>query len=172
MPNLSWRQLQKIYSYRGARSLFDIVAIHPYTKMPQGVITILEKVRQVMNAAGDTRKPIMADEISWPSSQGKTDHNVGYDFATTEKGQARNIAALLPVLAGDRASLRLVGFYYYTWASAEQRNGLAFSYSGLFRYSGGRFIAKPAYSAFKRGALMLERCQKKGTLATVCLQRG
>src|SRR5437763_11221807 len=63
MPNFSWLQLSKIYSYSGARNLFDVVAIHPYTRSPQGVITILSLVRQAMNAAGDRRKPIIADEL-------------------------------------------------------------------------------------------------------------
>jgi hypothetical protein len=171
MPNFSWLQLQKIYAYRGARSLFDVVAVHPYTRDPKGVITILKLVRQVMNAAGDGRKPMVADEISWPSSLGKTFHNTGYDFATTEAGQANKLSRMLPMLARDRTRLRLLAFYYYTWATAEQRNGLAFDFSGLLRFDPAtdEFVKKPAFSVFSHDALSMEGCRQKGQMATICL---
>jgi hypothetical protein len=172
MPNFSWAALGRLYKYRVARKLFDVVAVHPYTRQPQGVITILEKVRAVMNASGDRRKPMLADEVSWPSSKGKTRHTEGFDFATTEAGQAKNIAALLPMLGRDRRKLRLLGFYYYDWAGTEQRNGNAFEFAGLFRWNSDNFVAKPAYFAFRRAALRLENCRQKGSAATVCTQRG
>jgi hypothetical protein len=160
LPNFSWRALKRIYAVPGARRLFDVVAVHPYTKTPQGVITILGFVRAVMNQAGDFGKPMIADEISWPSSLGQTIHNTGYDFATTEAGQARDISQLLPMLGRDRRSLRLQGFYWYTWVSVEQPNGLAFDYSGLLKViNGDQLVEKPALKAFTRAALGLERCQ-------------
>jgi hypothetical protein len=167
LPNYSWTSLQKIYAIRGARKLFDAVAVHPYTKRPQGVITILTFVRQVMNRSGDPRKPIIADEVSWPSSLGQTIHNNGYDFATTEAGQARNISQLLPMLGKYRRRLRLTSFYWYAWASTEHRNGLAFDYSGLLKYTPAnfQFTPKPALQAFTRAALALEGCQPN---LTVC----
>lgn len=169
MPNYSWLNLQKIYKYPNARSLFDVVAIHPYTKAPQGVISIIGKVRTVMNQAGDPNKPILADEISWPSSQGKTSKSE-FDFATTESGQAHNIAQILPMLARDRVKDHLLGFEYYTWATVEIRNTNAFNFSGLFRISGGKFTAKPAYTAFRNAVLAMESCRRKGSVATVCAQ--
>jgi hypothetical protein len=169
MPNYSWLNLQKIYKYPGARGLFDVVAIHPYTKQPQGVISIIGKVRTVMNQAGDRLKPILADELSWPSSLGKTSRSE-FDFATTEVGQSHNIAQILPMLARDRARYHLFGFDYYTWATAEVRNSNAFNFSGLFRISGRRLIAKPAYTSFRNAALSMESCRRKGSVATVCAQ--
>ncbi len=32
MPNFSWKQLAGIYKIHGARKLFDVVGVHPYTK--------------------------------------------------------------------------------------------------------------------------------------------
>jgi Glycosyl hydrolase family 53 len=168
LPNYSWFELARIYGFRGARNLFDAVAVHPYTKTPQGVITILTYVRHVMNRAGDRAKPIFADEISWPSSRGRTNHNVGYDFATTEAGQAQNISTVLPMLARDRVRLGLGGFYYYDWAGLERDGHLAFEFAGLFRVTDGRFIAKPAFDAFRQGTLSIEGCRSKGPLATDC----
>jgi hypothetical protein len=171
MPNFSWLHMQKLYKL-GARNLFDVVAIHPYTKDPTGVITILQKNRQVMDAAGDRNKPILADEVSWPSSLGKTDHNVGLDFAVTEAGQARNLGRLLPLLARERSALHLLGFYYYTWAGNERRNALAFDFAGLLGFKHGRLVKKPAYFVFRRDALALERCRTKGPVATSCVTPG
>lgn len=168
IPNFSWVALQRIYDEKGARSLFDVVAVHPYTKEPNGVITILTKVRQTMNAAGDKRKPMVADEISWPSSRGKTPHNNGFDFATTEAGQARNIATLLPMLGRDRRALKLMAFYYYTWVGNERPNAQAFDYAGLLRYRSGTVTSKPALKAFTNAALALERCRQKAAVATRC----
>jgi len=156
MPNYSWIDLARIYKINGARSAFDIVAIHPYTKDPQGVLTILGYVRQVMNQNGDQRKPIIADEISWPSSVGKTTHDTGYDFATTESGQAANVKQVIPMLVANRKRLNLLGFYYYDWAGLERQNELAFDFSGLFRLQDGQFVAKPAYKTFQQGALAIE----------------
>jgi hypothetical protein len=169
MPNYSWLNLQHIYKYRNARSLFDVVAIHPYTKLPQGVISIIGKVRTVMNQAGDRSKPILADELSWPSSLGKTTRSE-FDFATTEAGQAQNIAQILPMLARDRARYNLLGFDYFTWAAVETRGSVAFNFSGLLRISGGRFTAKPAYNSFRNAVLAMESCRRKGSVATTCVQ--
>jgi hypothetical protein len=168
MPNYSWRSLQQIYAVPGAARLFDVVAVHPYTHDPAGVITILRKIRHVMDASGDRRKPLIADEVSWPSSLGQTPHNDGYDFATTQRGQARNIAALLPMLARDRHQLGLLGFDYYDWAGAEQRGGRVFDFAGLFRFTPSGLVAKPAFHAFRRAALAMEGCRRKGAVATVC----
>ena len=172
MPNYSWLALSKIYKHKGARRLFDVVAVHPYTRQPGGVIKILGKVRTVMNAAGDRRKPIIADEISWPSSLGQTRHTEGFDFATTPAGQAKNLAKLIPMLGRDRTKLGLLGFYYYTWAGVETRNAVSFNFAGLFRFQAGRFVAKPAFYAFRSAALGLENCRQKGSVATVCLKPG
>jgi hypothetical protein len=168
LANYSWRDLRSIYAVHGARSLFDVVAVHPYTRTPKGVITILDFARQVMRTAGDAAKPIIADEISWPSSKGKTIHNTGYDFATTEAGQARNVSQVLPLLAANRVRLKLAAVYYYTWAGVETPNGLAFNYSGLLKYVHNAFVRKPVFYAFRQNALALERCHVKAATASQC----
>jgi hypothetical protein len=170
-PNFSWLDLKHVYD-AGGRSAFDVVAVHPYTAKVAGVIQILQNVRAVMNRYGDRAKPMIADEVSWTSSKGHTGHNVKLDIATTEKGQASNIAALLPLLARDRRSLGLSAFYYYTWAGAEVKNAITFAYAGLLKYDNGTLSIKPAFTAFERAALKLERCRRKGPLATQCAQRG
>ncbi len=168
LPNDVWAELETIYKVRGAGSDFDVVGVHPYTATPAGVITILEYVRDVMDANGDSAKPIIADELGWPSSQGRASAGAPLDLITTEAGQAIKTAAVLPLLARYRTSLDIAGFDYYTWASQAASDGYAFTYAGLFKYSRGALRAKPAFIAFTRAALRIEHCGRKGAVANVC----
>ena len=115
-----------------SKQYFDAVAVHPFTAQPAGVITILQRVRDVMDRAGDTAKPILATEISFPSAQGKSSQHFG--FETTEAGQAAKLAQLLPMLAADRSKLHLLAFYHYTWLSRDIPGGKTFTFAGLFRF--------------------------------------
>jgi len=168
MPNDSWNILPKIYAVPGASRYFDVVAVHPFTKYPAGVITILQMVRDAMNQAGDTRKPIIASEVSFPSALGRSSQNFG--FETTEAGQARNLRALIPLLAGARNRLHLMAFYHYNWIGREHRHDKSFSFAGLLRLN-GRLVAKPAFAAFRAAALAVEGCRVKSSLATRCAKR-
>ncbi len=167
MPNNSWDAVASIYKVPNASHYFDVVAAHPFTTQPAGVITILQRVRDAMNRAGDTRKPIIASEVSYPSSLGKASQYFG--FETTEAGQARNLKALLPLLAGARNRLHLFAFYHYNWIGREHRGDKSFSFAGLLRMSQrNRLVAKPALAAFRAAALAIEGCRVKATLATRC----
>jgi hypothetical protein len=168
LPNYSWIEIERIEQY-GGNNLFDVVDLHPYTATPQGVITILGYVRQVLNRTGDGRIPIIAGELSWPSSAGKGAARVGFDIGTTEAGQAAKLATLLPILAKERRQLGLAGFYYYNWAGLERRGADSFDFSGLFKYTDFQFYAKPAFNVFRADALQMEGCRSKGLVATECL---
>jgi hypothetical protein len=157
LPNFSWQYLAKIYKIKGARGLFDAVAVHPYTATPAGAITILQKVRVVMNANGDRNKPILATEVSWPSAKGKA--RTKFENATTETGQAQKVGQAVRLLARYRNSLRLDSFYYYTWITNESRGASVdqFNFAGLFRFINGQGTStKPVFSAFRRAALAVE----------------
>ncbi|MDQ6745786.1 MAG: hypothetical protein M3Z27_07230 [Actinomycetota bacterium] len=166
MVNHSWDYIARIYRIPGARRLFDVVAVHPYTHYPAGVLTILGYVRHAMDAAGDRRKPMVADELGWNSSLGKSPDHFGVEV--TEAVQARDVATVLPMLARQRTRLRLMGLDYYTWAGLEDPGGPEFDFGGLFRFSGGSFIAKPVFGVYRRNALAQERCRQKGSVAFRC----
>jgi hypothetical protein len=168
LTNLAWRAIGTIYAMKGARNLFDIVSVNGFTKTPAKVMLYMHFMRSAMSHYGDGQKPLLATEVSWPSAKGQTSQT--YDFTTTEAGQARNIARLLPLIGAERAQLHLLGFYYYTWIGDEAPGDLAFSFSGLLRLHNGKVTAKPALAAFRRGVLALERCRLKGALATTCLK--
>jgi hypothetical protein len=158
LTNASWNALRLIYRVPKAGRWFDGVALHPYTKDPSGVITILGLVRKVLEHRGGAGKSLVADEISWPSSQGEGKNPSHLDIATTEAGQAKDVAKVLPLLAKDRKALKLVGFDYYTWASHDDPGGNLFDFAGLYHYDGnGTFTAKPAAAAFRKAALAIER---------------
>jgi hypothetical protein len=168
LTNAAWKYLGQIYRISGARGLFDVIAVNGFTSTPANVILYLELVRRAARHEGDGHKPLLATELSWPSALGRSPQH--FDWSTTEAGQARNIAQLLPMLAANRKQLGLLGFDYFTWIGEEHRRAPAFNFAGLVRYQlGGRIIAKPALAAFRRAALAIEGCRRKGAVAGRCI---
>ncbi len=170
-PNDAWTSLRQIYVVKGARQDFDVVAVHPYTRQPGNVIKFLGLVRGVMKSHGDARKSLLVTETGWNSSAGRKPAD-GFCCQTTEQGQARDIKALLPLLAANRRALGLLGFYVYTWASQEYTGAPSFDFAGLFDFTNGRLVAKPVYNAFSRGVLALENCRTMSRTAGRCQRRG
>jgi hypothetical protein len=167
LTNFAWKSLGDIYKISGARNLFDVVAVNGFTATPADVILYWRFVRGAMAHYRDGRKSLLATEMSWPSAQGQSPQR--QDFSTTQKRQAQDVAAMLPLIGRWRTRLRLAGFYYYTWIDAEHRGGPVFSFAGLQRItSGGQVRVKPALAAFRSGALALEGCRSKGDTATSC----
>ncbi len=168
LTNAAWSALHQIYRVPGARRQFDVVSVNAFTKLPANIITYLRYVRSMMKRYGDGSKPLMATELSWPSGRGHDTQS--YDFDTTPAGQARNIAALLPLIGRNRVKLGLSGFDWYTWMGDEHPGYPAFDFAGLLSYDNGQVTAKPALTAFRTAALALEHCRRKGAVATSCVR--
>jgi hypothetical protein len=169
LTNTAWKTLGQIYK-AGARHLFDVVSVNAFTRTPANVILYMRLTRRAMNRFKDNQKPMIASELSWTSAKGNTPTR--FDWDTTQKGQARNIASLLPMLGADRKQLGLIGFYYYTWIGLEEHDAPDFSFAGLEGLnSSGSAFSKPALGAFRHAALALERCKVKGSTATRCAKR-
>ena len=167
-PDRGWQFLATIYEQGGGVGRdFDVVAAHPYTQQPANVIRFLSLMRAVMRRNGDGAKPIMITETGWNSSVG---HHPSDNFCcqTTQAGQTADVSALLPLLAHHRRAQRLLAFYFYTWAGAEQDGTFSFNFAGLFDDAFGRLIAKPVYRAFMATALALEGCRRAAPLAGRC----
>jgi hypothetical protein len=165
LPNDSWQAISQIYS-AGGRGLFDVAAFHPFTEKVDGVRTILERDRKVMARNGDARKPLWVTELSWTSAKGKTSVSFGND--ETEQGQAKKLAAAYTLLANLRTKLRIGRVYWYTWLSRDVQDDYPFDWSGLLRDASQGVEQKPAFAAFKRVALKLERCRTKQGRADRC----
>jgi hypothetical protein len=159
LANDSWNALAAILRAPGAVRLFDVAGIHPYTRQPAGVLTILERVRQILDAAGAPNKPIVVDEFGWTSSLGHSPNAFGIE--TTPVGQARNLDQAINELVGARRRLHLSGFDYYDWAGHEYNGAYEFQFSGLYRFNGHFFVAKPAHAVFQRDVLAAEGCARK-----------
>jgi hypothetical protein len=153
LTNRSWRALRKIYR-AGGRGSFDVVAIHPYTKQPRGVLRIAELIRGETRRFRDRRVPIWITELSWPASKGNLRNEPGY--VTDERGQAARLHAGISLLARNRRRLRIGKVIWYTWLSHEGRR-TRFNWSGLRRQRRGRIVDAPSLTAFRRIARRLER---------------
>jgi hypothetical protein len=166
LTNRAWISIAELEREPGFSHLFDVASVNGFTKLPADVILYMRYVRRALDRYGNRDTPLLATEVSWPSAVGRS--RGSYDFDTTEAGQARDIAALLPMLRADYRSLNLVGFDYYTWMSAEADHAPPFDFAGLLADDGGQVHAKPALAAYRKGALALEGCASKGPLATDC----
>jgi hypothetical protein len=161
----SWTQLELLYR-AGARGLFDVLSLHPYTRKLGNVIKVLRRNRTMLDHHRDRRVPILVTELSWPSSVGKTDSRYGYEV--TERGQADHLREALPRLAALRRELRLERVYWFSWLSAETDPAYPFDYAGLRKLTPDGPRDKPALAAYRRAALRLEGCKRKGATARRC----
>lgn len=158
-----WEELKRVYA-AGGRPYFDVAAAHTYTDTPAWSLEVLRRTREVMDAAGDERKPIWATEVSWPA--GKDRQGEGPDFVSVgDLGMARYLARFYAEAARRSDALRLQRVFWYTWASGYVPGDELWEYSGLVRFAGGETERRPALGSFTRSARRLQGCAKtaKGT---------
>jgi hypothetical protein len=167
-PNYAWAYMCALYR-RHAGHLFDQVAIHPYTyyvrehcfrshgerKCFFGLVDFIARVRRVMRAHGDARKPLLLSELSWPAAKGRT-----YDSGVnvTPAGQASRIREALPALAKLRRRDHIAGIWWYTWLSDyDPAFDQPFRFSGLRKLNAnGTIVNRPGLAAFRSTARRLE----------------
>ena len=155
-----WHALASIYA-RGARGLFDVVAVNEFTLNTHDLYLGLRLTRQVMFRNGDGRLPLIATEVSWPSALGHVHSSDLYGYEQTQAGQAAKLQAALRLLAEQRQRLLLQGVYWDSWLSADTGSSDPFAYAGLrFIDGSGQARAKPAQLAYRLIARRLEGCAK------------
>ena len=161
----SWESLEAMMKVPGAKTAFDAVAIHPYTRNILGVLDMLRLCRQALDRAGLKRMPMYATEVTWPSSKGRAER---FGFEMTEAEQARQLKGGIRVLARERRWLRLTRVYWFTWLTHDESTVDPFDYSGLRKLMpSGAVRTKPAFTSYLTVARSLEGC-RKGALATRC----
>jgi hypothetical protein len=155
LTNRSWLDLRRVYAAGGGR-LFDLAAVHPFSRRVPNVLKIVTLVRREMRRHGDARKPLVLSELSWSSGRGHSTFNYGWE--TSEKGQALHLASALARLAARRRADRIAGVYWYTWMSPAIGGKDSFDYSGLRRLdAAGHAVSKPALVAYRIVARRFER---------------
>ncbi len=136
----------------GAKGVFDVIAIHPYTFKPNNVLRIVELVRAALRKAGEGQVPLWATEVTWSSGLGRVKTPLG--FETTESDQAARLARVFPLLAANRERLGLQRAYWESWLTDDSNRLNTFDYSGLrAQAANGAVRSKPAFFAFRRFAL-------------------
>jgi hypothetical protein len=154
--NYSWRALKQAYK-AGARGLFDVAAVHPFSGRLKFVLKIVRYNRDVMRRAGDARRPIAITELTWPSSKGKTRNTAGWE--TTEEGQAVRLRKAFRAFYARRQRWRIERLTWSTWLTPDRGSPNSFDWSGLRkldpRNPAGEPKDKPALRAFRAVVLPL-----------------
>jgi hypothetical protein len=99
--------VRAIYAQRGARSLFDVVALNPYSEDPAGVLEKLNWVRAYMDRRGDRRTPIWVTEVGWATSGPPS------PFTTSRAGQSAKVSRMFRTLLAARGRLRLERLIFF-----------------------------------------------------------
>ncbi len=155
LTNRSWLDLRQVY-HAGGGHLFDVAAIHPFSRRVANVLKIVTLARREMRRHGDANKPLVLSEISWSSGRGRSTFNYGWE--TSEEGQATRLAAALAGIALRRRADHIAAVYWYTWLSPAIGGKDSFDYAGLRRLdAAGHPVAKPALRAFRTVVKRLER---------------
>jgi hypothetical protein len=155
LTNRSWLDLRRVYRAGGGR-LFDLAAVHPFSRRVANVLKIVTLVRKEMRRHGDGRKALVLSEVSWSSGLGHSTFNYGWEM--TEAGQAARLGQALARLAARRRPDRIDAIFWYTWLSPAIGGHDSFDYAGLRRLDGaGHPVSKPALVAFRGVARRLER---------------
>lgn len=134
----------------GAANAFDTFALHAYSRTEAGLLAAIKDTRARLTAAGDSAR-IWVTEIGWASGGPASPFTVG------ERRQARLIRRMLERLGRARARLGIRGVVYFNWRDSRPfaGGGEFFGlHTGLLRLNG---TAKPALSAYARGARSLRR---------------
>jgi hypothetical protein len=128
--------------HAGAAQWLTSIGINAYARTASGMLTLLQKVRQTLNAAGGSALALRVTEFGW------SDKGPGSQFRLGPSGQATQLASLIALLSAQRSSLDLRGFVYYGWRDARPYRGAGDFWglhTGLITLSGK---SKPALHSF------------------------
>lgn len=132
------RYLPRLYR-SGARSLFDAVALHPYSPTPQKAIEAIREVRRIMADFKDRAAQLWITEIGWATGGQRT------PLTVSAARQAKYLRQTFKMTAARRGRFKLGGV---TWYSLEDLPGnIWLNHTGLFAEG---FGAKPSWNAFVR----------------------
>jgi hypothetical protein len=126
----------------GAGKWMNTLAVNAYSHNASGVISILQHVRSILNAGGDSNVALRVSEIGWSDSGPKSAFRAGV------AGQGTQITDVIHDFGADRSSLGLKGFVYFTWRDTKpfyKVKDFWGLHTGLLKLNGK---AKPSLQAF------------------------
>jgi Cellulase (glycosyl hydrolase family 5) len=141
---LPWVFLRRLYRVPGVRRSFDVAAVHPYATNVFRMKAHVRDARSIMDAAGDSRIPLLVSEFG-VASQG----TIPSAFVLGERGQERFVSEALRLLLSKRRSWRIAGVHWFAWRDSPVPDfHCAFCEgAGLLDREGA---PKPAWWAFRR----------------------
>ena len=148
LTNRSWLALRQLYN-AGAHGLFDVVALHPYTRRAEDVLKLVRFARRVMAKHGDGALPIWITELSWPAAEGRKRAGRGIGIEVSAREQAALLAQALRLLARARKHERIERVLWYTWLSSG-KGPSPFDWSGLRLRAQGRRRVDPGAAGVPR----------------------
>jgi polysaccharide biosynthesis protein PslG len=130
------KYLTDLYKLK-TRSLFDAVALHPYSTTPAAVLEAVKDLRELMRGFKDRKKPILLTEVGWASAGQKT------PLTVKPKVQAKYLRETFKLAAANRKKLKIDSVYWYTLKDLPSK--IWIDNTGLFTTS---FSPKPSWNAF------------------------
>jgi hypothetical protein len=131
----------------GIKSMFNGVALHPYTYDYQDITAHVEELRDVLRAAHDAGKGLWITELGW--SAGRPAASNGRNgFEKGPSGQAAQLRGSFRLLEANQRKWHLKQVF---WFSVDDKPGACnfCDGSGLF---GPGFVARPSWKAYVKFA--------------------
>jgi hypothetical protein len=139
--------LRRFYSLKGVRRWFDVLALHPYSPRPKGVIATIRAGRGIMKASKDGRTPIWISEIGWTTGGTGWRRNA---FRATKRQQAKRLKATFrSIRRHPKLRVRRVFWHGYRDFDYPNLRDPWTARMGLLTLKGAR---KPAWFAYARTA--------------------
>ncbi len=166
LTNMGWIDLESLYK-AGGKGYFDAISANIFVATANTAKAIAF-YRTAVTKYGDKSIPMYVGEFSWSSGLGTlpSDHKMK-TIITNEAGQAKNLGTTLDSITKAASGSKIVGAFWYRWASPDVSGTDVWDWTGLNKVSGSTVTAKPALGTFTSRAMKLEGCKTKA-IATVC----
>jgi hypothetical protein len=142
--NTAWNFLGNLYQVAGAKSNFDVAALHPYASDIDRFRNAMVQFRGVMTQYGDTGKQLWLTEIGWGS-----DPPDQFGINKGLAGQNTMLSDSFKMILSNRSAWKVQRVFWFYWRDPPTHPAGTCSFcssAGLLYYSR---TAKPAYNTFK-----------------------
>jgi hypothetical protein len=142
--NTAWNFLGNLYQVAGAKSNFDVAALHPYAPDLNYFRNAIVQFRGVMKQYGDGGKQLWFTEMGWGS-----DPPDKFGINKGVAGQNNMLSASYKLILSNRSAWNVQRVFWFYWRDPSTKLPGTCSFcssAGLLYYSG---TAKPAYNTFR-----------------------